>query len=170
MDHENYLIEEIRANFEYHPVSGRITWRVSPRLNVLKGAEAGCITNKRGENGYRVIGFRKGKILAHRLAWVLYHGEWPEKFIDHANGVKSDNRILNLREATFSQNEHNRGAQRNSAHGLKGVVWDASKNRWRARIMFDNRRIHVGHFRSKEAAAEAYKKRSVELVGEFSFA
>ena len=60
-------------------------------------------------NGY--ILFRehnRHKILAHRFVYEVFYGIIPEGMqIDHINGVKTDNRILNLRLATPKENQNN---------------------------------------------------------------
>ena len=45
------------------------------------------------------------------------------KEVDHEDQVPQNNQEYNLREATHSQNQANRSAQRNSKTGLKGVSW-----------------------------------------------
>ena len=56
-------------------------------------------------NGYAVLRFLNGNVLAHRAAWVYYHGPIPEKHvIHHVNGDKLDNSVENLELMT--RNEH----------------------------------------------------------------
>lgn len=155
---------ELCEMFHYDPDTGVIRWRHSPRHNVSAGAIAGTITDK----GYRRILIGRSGWLAHRIAWFIHHGEDAGHQIDHRNGIKADNRIDNLRKASHSTNKHNTGAQKNNACGAKGVMWCQTKKKWRARIMVDNRRIHLGRFTTKDEAVNAYREAARELVGEFA--
>jgi hypothetical protein len=95
-------------------------------------------------------------------------GVWPDQEIDHANRDRSDNRWVNLREASPSQNRMNRGKQRNSASGIKGVHWASHARRWRADVTFKGRRHRLGYFDTREAAAAAYEAAAHRLAGEFA--
>ncbi len=113
-------------------------------------------------NGYktgRVFGIR---IRAHRAAWAMQTGSWPEEDIDHINCHRADNRWLNLRGATRAQNTQNRGKMRNNKSGFKGVQWRESKKMWTATIS-----AKLGWFNSAEEAASAYARASGILHGEF---
>ena len=53
-------------------------------------------------------GYLRGRIggknyRAHRTIWAMYHSKWPELQIDHINHVKTDNRIINLREVSQAE-------------------------------------------------------------------
>lgn len=81
----------------------------------------------------------KGKqvrMLAHRVAWTMTYGNIPlNKDIDHINGDKSNNRIINLRLVTKSENNKNQHRVRsNNTSGVTGVYWCASRNKWISRI------------------------------------
>jgi len=76
---------------------------------------------------------------------------------DHINGDKADNRVCNLREATNQQNHANRGAQRNSTSGVKGVYWFKPQQKWKAQICVNKRSIVLGYFATKEEAITARK-------------
>jgi hypothetical protein len=77
------------------------------------------------------------------------------RVIDHINGDGLDNRKANLRIATVAQNAWN-SKKRNSASGYKGVWFDKNKRLWRAAIVCNRKRIHVGYFKNKLDAANAY--------------
>lgn len=74
---------------------------------------------------------------------------------DHINGNKLDNRRINLRYVTLSQNSKNRKVSKNNTVGFKGV--DKQKSGWRARIAVDKKRIHLGLFKTLEEAAKQYE-------------
>lgn len=111
--------------------------------------------------GYLRVSIGRKRYKAHRVAWAIYYGEWPEDQIDHINGVRDDNRLSNLRAATNTENARNRRLPENSMSGVLGVRWD--KNRWVWRVEIGDR--YLGSFESfrdayavrKEAeAAEGY--------------
>ncbi len=105
---------------------------------------------------------------AHRIAWLLMTGEWPKADIDHRNKNRADNRWVNLREATRSQNLANQGPRPNNTSGLKGVSWDAKNNKWVAQISKDGKARKIGRFQSKDEASAAYCAKAKELFGEFA--
>jgi len=106
-------------------------------------------------HGYLIITIDKKRYMAHRLAWFYVHGAWPKGDLDHINGDKLDNRIINLREATRQQNMQNVRRHRHNTSGYKGVAWHSQRNKWRAYIFDSYRQIHLGLFDSREAAALA---------------
>jgi hypothetical protein len=120
----------------------------------MKGGELRSIKpTPRTDNGYLSIGLKGRIYYAHRLAWLYVHGEWPVDFIDHINGIRSDNRILNLRECSAAQNSQNLAKQYNKTR-LTGVVpW---KKRFQAKICVDYKRINLGSFKTAEEAHAAY--------------
>lgn len=153
--------EEARQLFSYNPDTGDITWRVA-RSGVRNNGVAGYAQR----DGYRVV-FVNGKLyLAHRVAWAIVNGAWPETGIDHINGNKTDNRWDNLRLATKSQNGMNRPAQSNNTSGYKGV--SRNRKRWAASIQEDGLKRHLGTFDTPKEAHAAYCRAALKLYGEFA--
>lgn len=99
----------------------------------------------------------------HRLIW-LYHKGYDAKLVDHIDRDVTNNKIENLREATAVQSSCNRSEANSS--GYRGV--DKYNNRWRAKIRYDNKYIHIGYFDTPEDASNAYKLKALELHKEFS--
>ncbi|MHC4389402.1 MAG: HNH endonuclease, partial [Planctomycetota bacterium] len=92
----------------------------------------------------------------------------PEGYvIDHINGDGLDNRKANLRLATVAQNAWNAN-KRNPRSGYKGVCFAGEKRLWRAAIVCNRKRIHLGYFRDRTTAAKAYDTAAKRLHGEFA--
>lgn len=146
-------IDELRMLLRPDFEQGRLYWISSPRRSVSAGSEAGTPLD-----GYVVVQILGRSYRAHRLIWALKHGRWPAGQIDHLNGVRSDNRIANLREVTTSENMQNRAEPRKGPHssGLLGVSWHKGRQKWEAYICINGRRHHLGRFVEKEHAHHAY--------------
>lgn len=167
--------ETLRQLLRYEPETGKLYWRpiasaVSKRDRCWNGKYAGkeAITSDNG-NGYRVgrlQGYRK--MYAHRTVWALVHGHWPEHDIDHINGIRDDNRLNNLRQATRSENMMNTPAHRDNASGVKGVFWCTQKLKWSARITVEGNPSHLGYFSTKDAAGQAQRTAALQLHGDFA--
>jgi len=147
----------------YDADTGALFWLRDRSRRVRKGDRAGWMCN-----GYNVVRIKGKNYRAHRIAWLLSHGKWPKNQIDHINGDRSDNRLINLREATHSQNTCNIGPRSSNKCGEKGVCWHVKSKRWRAAIQVDHKLKFLGAFKSKSDAVSAYKKAAEELHGEFA--
>lgn len=88
--------------------------------------------------------------------------------VDHINRNPLDNRKINLRAATRSQNGMNRSMQRNNTSGFRGTCWDKQKQKWWAQIKINGRTKRLGYFDDILDAAKAYDKAAAELFGEFA--
>ena len=149
--------ERLREVLAYDPETGDFHWRAS------KGtAKAGSKAGTYDTHGYVQIKIDSKIHLAHRLAWLYVHGEWPDTQVDHRNRTRSDNRFDNLRKATNAQNQQNRGVDKNNTSGHPGVHWDIRQRKWMAKIQIDGRRLSLGGFDSFENAVAARSKAKAE--------
>lgn len=145
----------------YDPETGVFRNRVF-RSSVAKiGDIAGCRHNM----GYWKIRIDRHYILAHRLAWFYVHGTWPKE-IDHINGDRGDSRLANLRIATHSQNMANKKCYAPNLTGFRGV--HKKLNRFVAYISVNNKRVHLGSFKTPEDAHAAYLAALPRYHGEFA--
>lgn len=129
------------------------------------GDIAGSLTNK----GYVVIMVKAKKYSAHRLVWLYVYGKFPSMDIDHKNGIRNDNRLCNLREASSSQNSMNYGVPSNNTTGFKGVSFFKRTGRWKASAKLNGHPYHLGYFSSPELASAAYEIFTAEHHKEFKF-
>lgn len=160
--------EYLRIILAYEPDTGLLRWKID-RSNKKAGDIAG---SRRGENGYVQISIDNRLYRAHLIAWKIVTGREPSPFLDHENTIKHDNRWDNLREATKSQNQANIGLISSNKSGLKGVsryrAGEAYGKPWQASISKDGKRIHIGHYATKEEAHEAYCVVAEKLFGKFA--
>jgi hypothetical protein len=142
--------ERLKELLSYDPETGLFT-RLMRAGTARPGDIAGCMTPK----GYLIIKIDGEGYMAHRLAWLYVHGKWPADQIDHINGVKNDNRIANLREATNSENMQNqRAASKANRAGLIGVY--PNRHRFVAQITINRQKQYLGIFATAEEAHSAY--------------
>lgn len=154
-----YTCEDYWTYLHYEPVTGLFTWKE-------RAGNASFNTRFSGKRALEVQdskGYLKGMLLcrnvwAHRVAYFMYHNMCIPQDIDHVNGVRTDNRILNLRSVTVAENRKNSAIRSDNTSGVTGVSWMASKNRWRARFYTtDGVEHHIGLFHCKEEAARALR-------------
>lgn len=138
--------EEVRAAFEYDPLTGDFVRR--GKRTVLGTLNAG---------GYLMISLLGWTFRAHRLAWMYVHGRWPSGMIDHINGSRIDNRIENLREVSDAVNCQNlRAPKSHNRSGFLGVLWCPKSKKWLARITVAGRAQVLGRYSDPEQASAAY--------------
>lgn len=108
------------------------------------------------DQGY-IIAFLLGKKWrAHHLAWLYEYGSLPTGQLDHINGVRTDNRIENLREVTSQENSKNAKLYTTNSTGFRGT--GRSGKGYRAFITVSYKSIHLGCFQTLEEAIAARLK------------
>lgn len=116
------------------------------------------------KDGYALLRANIVKYRAHRLVWIYHNGDIPDGLnIDHINGIRTDNRIENIRLATKAENAQNTIKKSNNSSGYMGVFWDTKSKKWRAQICHNLKVIHIGRFNCPKEAHEAYLKKKAEL-------
>ncbi len=145
----------LRARLDYNFDTGQFRW-----IGGVKHAPTSRPAGSINGDGYVCIKFNGVNLLAHHLAWFYIHGAWP-KIIDHVNHIRHDNRILNLRLATLSENGQNRkGPAKNNKSGFLGVCWHKHRRRWIAQIWNRENGVKknrvLGYFKDPKQASEAY--------------
>lgn len=147
----------------YNPETGFLIWRVSPHRRVDVGDVAGSINR----HGYRVINFKGKMYSVARLAWLIMTGDWPSREVDHINGDRADNRFINLREATRTQQLANIGVRSDNSLGVKGVH-QREDGKFVSSISKDGKKHHLGCFDYLSDAKNAYDAAALRLFGRFS--
>ena len=124
-------LEEAQEYFIYNPHTGHMYWRKSPGeyCGVNVGDIAGFICD-----GYRNVVLKGINHKVHRLAWLLSYGTYPVEFIDHINHTKDDNRLINLREAEYIDNNRNAVIRIDNTSGYQGINWRKDNKKWEVRI------------------------------------
>lgn len=163
-------IDVLRSRVSYDAETGKFVWLRLPEggRDCPNRQFNGRYADKEAfgyvdANGYCVSCIGGARLLGHRAAWAMHYGVWPSLALDHINGVRRDNRICNLREATTEENGRNRRPTQESRSGALGVTYDKSRGLWIARIGDKGRSRYIGKFKNIDAAIAARKSAEAEL-------
>lgn len=161
--------EQFEHLLDYNPDTGLLTWKTRPvemfsapradaKAASWNGRFAGTPITCKDAAGYLVVQINRKPFRAHRIAVALQEGECPgDRQVDHINGVRDDNRWVNLRLVEPLTNQWNKKrteAIRQGAGPIAGVKQNA-KGRWECRIRFNYQHIYLGTFDSEAEAIAA---------------
>jgi hypothetical protein len=145
-------IERLRDLLSFDQDTGVFRWRFDMKGPAKAGRVAGSLCPTTGYLTIKVDGVR---YMAHRLAWTYAFGVTPTNQIDHINGIRTDNRLSNLRDVPQAINSQNlRAAKHRNSSGMLGV--SKKRGRWRARIGVGGVQIALGTFDTPELAHDCY--------------
>ena len=152
---------------------GVIRWRHDIPMNGIKaGDEWGSVHDSAASRPtwspqWRRVGVLNGKsYMGHNVAWALYYGEWPPKgwFVDHIDNNALNNRKINLRLATKSQNAQNAKRPKLNKSGTKGIYWCTHTKGWYGAITVDRRKYRKYFGRRRYGSLENAKQAATEWV------
>jgi hypothetical protein len=96
------------------------------------------------------------------------HVSDPKVMVDHKDGNGLNNQRSNLRICTNGQNKQNGTVYKNSKTGFRGVTYRKDLNKFRSKISFNGKEIHLGYFDTALEAAQVRDRKALELHGEFA--
>jgi len=138
-------INDLRSNFKYNSDTGLLFRKITTSSRGVSGDLAGhLMTTTR----YLAVTYKSKQWMVHRLVWALYYGALPKGQIDHINGVRSDNRIENLRDVTHRENMMNTTMSIKNKSGVMGVCWDESRARFVSHMTVNGKTLYLGRYKS----------------------
>lgn len=156
MEHA-YLLSIVR----YSKRTGVFTSRVN-----RKRVKVGDVIGGANVRGYWRTTIDGKFYFLHRLAWFYVYAIWPTMNLDHKNGIKSDNRICNLREADCVQNGRNRRTSVTNRTGVSGV-FKVRSGRYRVDIKLPECRLNLGTYDTLDEAIRVRRQAERRYFGEF---
>lgn len=153
-------IELLREKLEYREeledgvLKGNLYWKKSKQYN---GKKAGWLDNR----GYlRTNVYYKNKktyISNHIAIFCIVEGKYPDEYLDHIDGNKTNNLIKNLRNANAYQNMLNKPPAKNKLSQYKGVSYDKSwGGKWIVSSRLNGKIVYSANFVDEIDAALAY--------------
>lgn len=163
--------EFVSAVIDYNPETGLMVWRYrwADTFRSGKVGEATRWNNRysgkpaftaKMNGGYLCGAINKVGLQAHVVAWCAYTGHWPYGAIDHINGIRDDNRIVNLRDVSPEENARNTKMPKNNTSGIVGVSYCKRDKVWIAHISSKRLSSH-----KEKSDAVMARKHAEERIG-----
>jgi hypothetical protein len=130
----------------------------------ISGGRTISKTNSGRGKDYCIIKYYKGKdARLHRLIAERMLGRSLTKYevIDHRDGDPRNNQRSNLCVCTQRENNQNKHSHRNGR--LVGASLEKKSGKWKAKIVIDNKDIHLGLFSTELEAHQAYQAAKASL-------
>lgn len=156
-------MSNVKELLNYDPDTGTLTWKARPDARKEWNTKyAGTVAlNSKRRDGYLEGSIHCKNHLAHRVIFQLLHGSCAGH-IDHINGVRSDNRLSNLRLVTQVDNNRNMSKMKHNTSGTTGVSYAKRDKVWVAFIHEDDT-MKRRQFKRKEDAISWRLAKEVEL-------
>ena len=146
-------VSRLRALFWYDANTGELIRRVAAGRWGRIPAET--IAGSLRHDGYSLVDVDGVKFLVHRVSYAIAHGQWPMGQIDHIDGNRSNNKLLNLRDVEPAVNNQNqRRPKGQTQSGFLGV--HRQHKNWSAVIRVNGIRHHLGTRSTPEEAHALY--------------
>ena len=151
--------EYLKSIINYDELTGNFKW-IDRRGGSKSKIKAGSI-HKRDQ--YLRIKIKRVCYQGHRLAWLYVYGYIDNTLqIDHINGIRSDNRICNLRLVPRSENQKNLKLSKSNKTGFNGVSFSKFENKYVASISVNGKRERLGSTHVFEDAVKMRQEANIK--------
>ena len=156
--------EMLKSLVSYDGETGVFRWKWNKGASLRRNMQyTGKCCGHMDKDGYRVLTLVGHNYLAHKLAFLYINGAWPDKEIDHIDGVRENNAFSNLRMVSRHENKRNMKQYANNSSGICGVGWHKQKNKWRSYASDETGKFrHLGLFDCFDDAVAARNAASRE--------
>jgi hypothetical protein len=157
--------KRLQELFNYQADRGALVWKHRPPkdFDALSNWKtwnkrfAGMVAGTCVNGSYVSITLGGRTYRAHRLVFLHVHGYLPKE-VDHINGIRSDNRINNLRAADKTINGKNQKLKSTNTSGVVGVHMNKEAKKWQSSIRVGGRKgkkLYLGIFSNFDEACAA---------------
>lgn len=130
-----------------------LRWKISRTNRIKIGNTAGYLNNI----GYYTVKIDGKNYFNHRIIFCMFNNikMTDIDIVDHQDRNPQNNHPTNLRQATRSENNKNTKKRKDNTSGYVGVGFRKDCRKYCARHWENNKRKHIGYFRTAESAARA---------------
>ena len=150
--------DTVKNLFHYDAESGMLLWRNGNGRNVKPWQEAKALNG----HGYYTVKINGTSYSVHRLIWLYVYGSFPNKYIDHKNRIRNDNRLCNLRDVNTTDNAQNISLPNHNKSGHIGVSWFKLQKAWTVYVKVNKKNKWLGCYKNLDDAIAARKAGEVK--------
>lgn len=150
--------DRLKEALNYDSKTGIFTWKIQ-----CGTARPGQRAGSRNHHGYRYIKIDGIRYSEHYLVLLYVFNHWPDRQVDHRNGIRDDNRLFNLNTCQPHENQQNRKKRDDTSSQYMGVSYSKLARKWRASIRVNGVNHHLGYFYREADARDAYLAAKEEL-------
>jgi len=157
--------DRLKELVNYDENTGIFIWKAKAANRV----KIGSVIGSKHHTGYLTVFLDRKSYKLHKLALLYTDGVYPNEIVDHVNGIRDDNRRVNLRLATHSENTRNSKIRSDNRSGIKGVNYrNKSGGQWVCRIHTNEGRKYLGCYKTQEEAEKVMKEARIKYHGDYT--